>query len=150
MGAGRDVFHFNNLNKTGSGTVDLGDEDGAVDRVVMQGSIDDYTITDNGTGKYNVSDNNGSSVDFVGMGAEDLFVFANVEKSAGKMTANYENDVFTLSEMNAASAEVKAAQSHVDTVDSFNAVFFEALGVKPFTYDEHTAEVADLQIFNVY
>jgi len=120
MGAGRDVFHFNNLNKTGSGRVDLGAEDGAVDRVKLKGSIDDYTITNNGTNIFNVTHDNGSSVDFVGMGAEDLFVFANVEKSAGT-TTNYENDVFTRNEMAAAHEAVTEARAGVADVNEDNA-----------------------------
>jgi len=98
MGAGRDTFHFNDLNKTGSGTVDFGYSDGVVDRVVLQGSIGDYTIKSAGVNTWQVT-KDGSTVDFVGLGAEDLFVFRNVEKSAGQVTANYENDIFKTTEM---------------------------------------------------
>ena len=98
MGAGRDTFHFNDLNKTGSGTVDFGHSDGDVDRVVLQGSIGDYTIKSAGVNTWQVT-KDGSTVDFVGLGAEDLFVFRNVEKSAGQVTANYENDIFKTTEM---------------------------------------------------
>ena len=98
MGAGRDTFHFNDLNKTGSGTVDFGHSDGDVDRVVLQGSIGDDTIKSAGVNTWQVT-KDGSTVDFVGLGAEDLFVFRNVEKSAGQVTANYENDIFKTTEM---------------------------------------------------
>ena len=98
MGAGRDTFHFNDLNKTGSGTVDFGHSDGDVDRVVLQGSIGDYTIKSAGVNTWQVT-KDGSTVDFVGLGAEDLFVFRNVEKSEGQVTANYENDIFKTTEM---------------------------------------------------
>lgn len=141
MGAGRDVFHFNNLNTTGSGTVDLGAGDGAVDRVKLQGSIDDYTITNNGSSIFNVTDSNGSSVDFVGMGAEDLFVFANIEKSAGTMTANYENDIFTRNEMAEAHVAVSSAADTVQTFADLYMTEFARVHVDGFTDKELVAKL---------
>ena len=141
LGAGSDMFRFNHHDEVGRGTVDLGAGDGAVDRVVLQGTINDYKITNYGTGIINVKAGN-SSIDFVGMGEEDLFVFANVEKFAGKITANYENDVFTLSEMNDAAEEVLAAKEHIETIDEANSNNGTSL-----PYDEYTEEVAGLNIF---
>ena len=103
MGAGRDKFLFNDLNRAASGTVDLGHADGKKDSVILQGSMDDYTIKSAGVNTFQVTSANGSTVDIIGMEAEDQFVFRNVEKSAGERV-NYENDLFTAAEMAEAAA----------------------------------------------
>ncbi len=97
LGAGQDIFRMND-DVTGEKTVDLGDADGARDKIELRASINDYNIVvDLANSKATFTrDVNGDSqsITFESIGAEDVFVFKN--KVDG---TNYVDDTFAWTDL---------------------------------------------------